>query len=133
MTSRTLQNYLFSLPCCEEEATFFCRTPPLSHLNVYEDERSVVVEAALPGLNKEEVDVIFHEGVLTIRGNKKEEAEDQKRKYYQKADRTFNYQMAVPGLIDENEDPKAEFKNGITKVTFHKQKKAEPKRIVITT
>jgi HSP20 family protein len=127
-----LQKYFLPFPYLEEDELALA-LPSASDLDVYEDEKSVVVAAPLPGLSPDEVDVTFHQGVLTIRGSKREEVEDKKRKYYRKANRTFTYRLTIPGTIDEHEEPKAEFKNGIMKVTFHKQKKAEPKRISIST
>ncbi len=100
-------------------------------LDVYEDENSVVVKAAVPGLQPKDIDITFQKGVLTIRGSKKEEESDKKRRYYKKSSRTFAYQIAVPGNIDETEDPHAELKNGEMIVSFCKKKKEEPKRIPI--
>ena len=119
----------------EEEEKSACCSPftTASDLSISEDESSVYVEAALPGLNQKEIDVTFHEGVLTIRGNKKEEEPDKKRKYYRKANRGYTYQLVVPGNIDEQKEPEAEFKNGIMTIIFAKQRREEPKKIQIKT
>jgi HSP20 family protein len=133
MDGKMLQKYFFPFPFFEEEEE---RWPTASgfgsqDLSVYEDEKSVFVEASLPGLTPEEVEVTFQKGVLTISGNKKEEEEDKKRKYYRRASRMYSYRVAIPGNIDETQEPLAEFKNGIMKISFPKQKKAEPKKIPI--
>jgi HSP20 family protein len=100
-----------------------------SGLQISEDENNVIVEAALPGLNENEIDVTFEKGNLLIRGEKKETEEDKKRKYYRRSSRSFMYHMTVPGNVDESQEPQAEFKNGIARITFAKQKKAQPKKI----
>jgi HSP20 family protein len=130
----SLQKYFFPslLPFFEEaEREWLVPQSQASDLNVYEDAKEVVVEAALPGLSHEEVEVTFQKGVLSIRGNKIEKEEDKARKYYRKASRTYAYQVAIPGNIDETQEPIAEFKNGVMQIRFPKQKKTEPKRIQI--
>lgn len=104
-----------------------------SGLSVFEDEKAVYVEAALPGMDANNIDITFQNGMLSVQGNKKEEQEDKKRRYYRKANRSFFYQLAVPGNISDSQEPKAEFNNGILKLTFTKQKKETPKRIPIKT
>lgn len=130
MNSRMLQKYLFPFPVMDEEDSFFA---PLSSsdLAIYEDEKAVFIEAALPGLTANEVDVTFSKGQLIIRGNKKEEEEDKKRKYFRRANRTYSYSISVPGNIDETAEPSAEFKNGVMKISFLKQRSQEPKKISI--
>jgi HSP20 family protein len=99
-------------------------------LQISEDESTVTVEASLPGLNEHEIDVTFEKGVLMIRGEKKETEEDKKKKYYRRSARSFIYHMTVPGNVDEAAEPKAEFKNGVAHITFQKQRKAQPRRIL---
>jgi HSP20 family protein len=135
--SQMLQKYFFplSFPFMNEEEEKMLNMPfsKGSDLSVYEDDKAVHVEAALPGLNTNEIDVTFQKGVLSIRGSKKEEEADKKRKYYRKASRMYSYQIAIPGNIDESQEPTAEFKDGVMTVSFAKQKKAEPKRIQVKT
>ena len=95
----------------------------LSGLSVYEDDDHVYVEAALPGILPEEIEMIFDKGVLWIKAEKKQESEDKKKKFYRKAMRSFSYRIAVPGEVDESKDPEALCKNGVLKATFFKTKK----------
>ena len=132
--SKMLQKLLLPMSLIEDEDEFW---PNLSHMNasdlsVYEDDNCIVVEAALPGIKRDEVEVVFHKGVLTIRANKREEIEDKKRKYYKKSNQTFVYRLLVPGDIDETQETKAQLENGIMKISFQKQKKEQPKKINIT-
>ena len=39
--------------------------------------------------------------------------------------------MAIPGNVDENQDPEAIYKNGIMKVTFNKVPEPQPKKIAV--
>jgi len=133
--SALLQKCLFPAFFTEEEERLTCCAPftTASDLAISEDEDAVYVEAALPGLSQKEIEVIFHQGVLTIRGAKNEEEPDKRRKYHAQANRAYAYQLLVPGNIDEKREPEAEIKNGIMTITFAKQKKEEPRKIQIKT
>lgn len=100
-------------------------------LSISETDDSIVVEAQLPGLSENDIEVTFEKGTLMIRGEKKETEEDKKRKYFRRMSSSFMYHMTVPGNVDEASEPKAEFKDGIAVITFKKQKKSEPKRIPV--
>lgn len=102
---------------------------PSSGLTVSEDDRHVYVEAAMPGLDADKVEVTFDKGVLWVRGNKEESEEDKNKKFYRKASSSFSYRVAVPGDIDEKAEPDASYKNGVMKVTFAKTPVSEPKKI----
>lgn len=102
-------------------------------LQISEDENSIFVEAAMPGLDDKDIELTYEKGTLMVRGERKETEEDKKRKYYRRSSNSFMYRLNVPGTIDEASEPNAEFKNGVVKVTFSKQKKAQPKRITIQT
>jgi HSP20 family protein len=100
-----------------------------SGLSVYEDKNKITVEAAMPGLSAENIEITFEKGILWIKGEK--ESEEEGKKYYNKASTSFSYRVFVPGNIDEKKEPEAEYKDGIMKVTFLKKKEAEPKKIKI--
>lgn len=93
-----------------------------SGLSVSEDEEKVYIEAAMPGIKSDEIELIFDKNVLWIKGEKQEETEDKKRKFYRRAMRSFSYRVSVPGNIDETKEPEAVYKNGILKVSFKKAK-----------
>ena len=102
-------------------------------LSISEDNNHVYVEAHLPGLKPENIDVTFEKGVLWIRGERHEEEEDKKKKFYKKASSSFSYRVHVPGLIDEKKDPEAVYKDGVMKVSFIKSKENQTKKINIKT
>jgi HSP20 family protein len=102
-----------------------------SGLSVSEDETHVYVEAAVPGLKTDEIEMTFDKGILWIKGEKKEESEEKNKKYYRKALSTFSYRIAVPGNVDDSQHPDAVCKNGVLRVTFTKTSKSEPKKIPI--
>lgn len=102
-----------------------------SGLSVYEDDKNVFVEAALPGIDPKKVEVTFDKGYLWVRGDGTEEEKDAKRKYYRSASRSFSYRVYVPGDIDSSIEPVATCKNGVMTVKFAKSPKAQPKKIAV--
>lgn len=102
-----------------------------SGLTVSEDKTHVHIEAALPGLDPKNIEVTFDNGMLWIRGEKKEEEKDKDKKYYRKASSSFSYRVAIPGKIDEKKEPDAIYKDGIMKVSFVKSGESKSKKIAI--
>ncbi len=100
-----------------------------SGLQISEDETHVFIEASLPGLTENEIDITYEKGTLMVRGEKKETEEDKKKKFYRRSSRSFFYQMSVPENVDDAIEPKAEFKNGVAIISFQKKKKEQPKKI----
>ncbi|MBS0652277.1 MAG: Hsp20/alpha crystallin family protein [Verrucomicrobia bacterium] len=111
----------------EEEEGMLQHFSDASGLSVSEDEKNVYIEASVPGIKAEDIEMSFEKGVLWIRGEKKEETEDKKKKYYRKATSSFSYRIAVPGNVEEGKHPAAVCKNGVLKVTFAKRKGKEVK------
>jgi HSP20 family protein len=101
-----------------------------SGLSVSEDDKHVFVEASVPGVDPDKIEVSYDKGILWIRGQQEQE-KDQSRKYYRKASTSFSYRMAIPGNVDVDKDPEATYKNGIMKVTFNKVPEPQPKKIVV--
>ena len=110
---------------------FFAPTVTGTDLSVSEDDKNVYIEANMPGLDSDDIDVTYHKGQLWLRGDKKEEEKDKKRKFYRYSSNSFSYRLAVPGNINEKSEPDAEYKNGVMKVTFKKLAEAQPKKISV--
>jgi HSP20 family protein len=106
---------------------------PSSDLSVWEEKDHVFVEAPLPGITASDVELTYERGVLTIRGQKKEEKEDKERKYFNKSNTSFLYRLTIPGDVDEGEEPEAKLENGILRISFKKHKKEAPRRINVKT
>lgn len=129
---RSLIPFMWDWPALQEEfselAPFTGRT---SDITISEDQHFVYVEAALPGVHPEDIEVTYDKGVLTIQGNRTETEEDKARKYYRKASRTFSYRIEVPGDLDEQAEPRGSCEKGVMIISFPKSKQSQPKRIQI--
>jgi len=101
-------------------------------VDVYADDEKVVVRADLPGMKQEEVEVSFHDGILTIKGERKHEAEVKEEGYHcvERACGAFHRAVRVPAEVD-GAKAKAELKDGILTITFPKAEWAKARKIKI--
>ncbi len=100
-------------------------------LTISEDEQKVYVEAALPGVNPDNIEVTYQDGFVWIKGEQQEEEEDKKKKYYRKASNSFSYRIAVPGDVDLSKEPEATYEHGMMKISFAKSEESKPRKITI--
>lgn len=100
-------------------------------LSVYEDNKNVYVEANLPGLRPQDIELSLDNGILWIKGEKKEEDRNEEKKYYHRTSNSFSYRVTVPNQIDASKEPKATYKDGIMKVTFAKTNASQSKKIPV--
>lgn len=100
-------------------------------LSVSEDKNHVFVEASLPGIPADKIDLSFDNGRLSIEGQKKEEEKD--REYHKRASSSFYYSAVLPSYIDEEKAPEATYKDGVMTVKFFKngkKKKTIPIKLI---
>lgn len=75
------------------------RWPPV---NIHETDEAIVLEADVPGFDHEDIHVEVGDGTLTIKGETRSEA-DEERERYRRVERfhgTFHRSFALPGSVD---------------------------------
>jgi HSP20 family protein len=107
----------------------FALTP---HMDVKETDKEIVVEAELPGIDEKDVSLSLQDGVLTIRGEKKHERDEEKENYRITERRYGSFQRSVqlPDTVDEDK-VEATFNNGVLKVSLPKRPEAIGKQRAI--
>lgn len=92
----------------------------------------VVLRADLPGLEQKDIEVTLDAGVLTIRGERKEEREAKEEDYYccERWAGAFSRSLEVPPGVDVDKIM-ATFKNGILEVHIPKTKEARGKMVEV--
>jgi len=101
-------------------------------LEVYETPNELVVKVELPGVKKEEVDVIIRDNYLIIKAEKKEEQEEEKEHVHIKERVYGKFERIIPLPADVNADEaKASFKDGVLEIRFPKKSAAKEKKISI--
>ena len=90
-------------------------------VEVSEDAKAIRVSAELPGMDENDVDIVFEDGALLLRGEKRSDVEDRDRHYSEHYYGRFERVVPVPVAIDEDAI-KANFKKGVLTVTLPKSK-----------
>src|SRR5262245_19563017 len=100
-----------------------CRTCAMAmmDLDVIEQGDNLVVKATLPGVKPEDVDVNVENGVLTIRGELREEQEHGQGRYLHRERRygTMARQVMLPRDVDTSAC-EASFEHGVLTLTLPK-------------
>lgn len=107
-----------------------------ARLDVAETDKAVTVTADLPGLEEKDIELSLNENVLSLKGEKKAESEEEGKNFYRK-ERTygaFYREVELPAEIDAAR-VEATFKNGVLTVMLPKSEKAkeETRKIPIKT
>ncbi|MCC7410127.1 MAG: Hsp20/alpha crystallin family protein [Gammaproteobacteria bacterium] len=101
-------------------------------VDLKEEKDSFVLKADLPGVNPKDIEVTMENGVLTIRGERHFESE-QDRSGYRRVERTygsFYRRFALPDSVDA-ERIEAHTDNGVLHVTIPKAERAKPRQIAV--
>ncbi|MFO7983783.1 MAG: Hsp20/alpha crystallin family protein [Desulfuromonadales bacterium] len=100
-------------------------------LNFSEDEQNFYVEALVPGIDTESLDLSVMRGVLSLSGERK--AVNGTDKTWHRRERgagKFMRTVELPAEVDAD-NVKAEYAKGVLTVTLPKAESAKPKRITI--
>ncbi len=95
------------------------------HFDVRDDGKAVTIEAELPGVDEKDVSVVLADGVLTVKGEKKQEREEKKDSYYlsERSFGSFERSLRMPEWVDEAK-VEAHFDKGVLKIVAPKRPEA---------
>jgi len=102
-------------------------------VDILDHDNDIEVQAALPGVKKEDLEVSVTNQTITIRSCTKEEKKTaEKGKYFRREISRGEFQrtLSLPDNVD-GDKAKASFKDGILKVTVPKTEKSKRKSIEI--
>jgi HSP20 family protein len=101
-------------------------------VEISDEEKQIRVTAELPGLEEKDIEVLLDDGVLTLKGEKRSETEDNNRQFSERFYGSFERRIPI-GYEVEDDKVDARFKNGVLTVTLPKTAKAQSqaKRIEI--
>jgi HSP20 family protein len=91
-----------------------------------------VVTAEIPGIDAKDLDVTLSDGILTVKGEKKQEKEDKGENYHrvERSYGSFHRSFRIPEKV-ESEKVDASYKDGVLKLTLLKAETSEPKKIEV--
>ncbi len=101
-------------------------------VDIYEQNGNIVLKAELPGVDAKDVDVRVENNILTLSGERKLENEVKRENYHrvERAYGSFTRSFTLPNVVD-TEKIKAEYKDGLLRMTLPKKDEARPKQISI--
>ena len=102
--------------------------------DIYETVDTFIVKMELPGIQpKEDIKVVLEGNRLIVEGNRIDRTQTKKEHYYQdEIDYgPFSRLIQLPDVIDEEAEPKVNYKDGFLEIVLPKKRTEKHKSIVI--
>lgn len=96
--------------------------------DIYEKDGKYNIEMDAIGFNKEDMNISYDNGYLTVELSTNEEKEDKKKNYIKRERYQKDYKRTFYVGEINSEEITANFKDGVLKVTVPKQEKIESKK-----
>ena len=103
-------------------------------VDIKENSERFVITADIPGVEPEDIEVTMNDGVLTIRGERKLETQEEGDNGYRRVERvygSFYRRFTLPDTADA-EAISANGKHGVLEVVIPKRAALQPKRIAVS-
>ncbi|MBW2287482.1 MAG: Hsp20/alpha crystallin family protein [Deltaproteobacteria bacterium] len=100
-------------------------------VDVAESEDRYIVTVELPGSSKDDISLECHDNVLTIKGEKRNEREENEEHhhYVERSFGSFTRSFRMPP--DASDDIKAKFRDGVLTVSVQKHEEKKPRVVSI--
>ena len=101
-------------------------------VDIYEQDGNIVLKAELPGVDPKAVDIRLENNTLTLRGERKLDQEVKEDNYHrvERSYGSFSRSFTLPTVVDQG-NIKAEYRDGVLKLTLPKREEAKPRQIQI--
>ncbi len=104
----------------------------LPSLDVAETKNEIVVKSEVPGMDAKDIDISLSDGILTIKGEKKQE-KDEKEENYHLVERSYGSltrSIQIPTKV-QGDKIQTSYKNGVLSIVLPKSEEAKKKAIKI--
>ena len=103
--------------------------PPV---DIYEDEKKVVIKLEVPGIEEKDLDVRVENNTLTVRGERKFESEEKEENFHriERSYGSFYRAFTLPTTVDADH-VEAKYTAGVLKLELKKKVEAQPKQIKV--
>lgn len=100
--------------------------------DVFEDDEGVTLRFELAGVDPKNVDIRFENGVLTLKGERKLDREEERQNYHrvELSYGAFTRSFSLPGTVDAD-NIHAQSQHGLLTVFVPKRKEARPRSIEV--
>ena len=101
-------------------------------VDIKEEANRFVIKADIPGVDPKDIEITMEKGILTIKGERAEEKEEEKEGYkrVERSRGTFYRRFSLPDSADADRI-EARGKDGVLEIFLPKQEKEQPRRIVV--
>ena len=101
-------------------------------VEVYEEGDALFLQAELPGMRREDVEVSIDDRVLTLSGERKAKGAGDERRYHlrESGSGKFERKFALPDYIDTAQ-VEAALQDGVLTLTLHKRPELKPRKIEV--
>jgi HSP20 family protein len=101
-------------------------------LDVVEKGDAYLVKASVPGIKPDQLEITYNKGLLTIKGEVRDETETDQGEYHLRERRygTFSRTIALPSTVNA-EDIQANYENGVLMLKLPLAEEIKPRRIAI--
>jgi HSP20 family protein len=101
-------------------------------VDIFENKDQIVLEAELPGMNREDFELTIENNVITLRGERRFEKKDENDNYHrvERSYGSFTRSFTLPQTVTA-ESAAAEYRNGVLRVTLPKREEIKARRIEI--
>jgi HSP20 family protein len=102
-------------------------------VDLVETDDEIIVKADLPGVQKNDLELTVTDSLLTIKGEKRAEANGEKRKIFRKETwvGSFGRTIELPSLID-TQKVRAELKDGVLTIEIPKKEEAKARLVKVS-
>lgn len=102
-------------------------------VDIYEDKERLILEAELPGMNRDDFEISVENNVITLKGERKFEKKTEGDNYHrvERSYGTFTRSFTLPQTVTA-EGAAADFENGVLRVSLPKREETKARRIEIT-
>src|SRR5205085_7535775 len=120
---RTLQDEVNRLFSINLSRTFddegIARGAWMPSVDIYENKDQIVLEAELPGMNREDFDLSIENNVITLRGERRFEKKDDSDNYHrvERSYGSFTPSFTLPPTVS-GQSATGEYGNGVLRVTL---------------
>jgi len=101
-------------------------------VDIYESKDHIVLEAELPGMNRDDFELSVENNVITLRGERQFEKKDETDNYHrvERSYGSFTRSFTLPQTVSA-EGATAEYRNGVLRVNLPKREETKARRIQI--
>lgn len=127
---RLFENFLPGRPTDGDEALESVVWAP--RMDLSETEDAYFIHLDLPGMKKEDVSINFHEGTLSVSGERQQEDKEENHKFIriERSYGRFYRSFSLPQTVN-TEGIEASFENGVLNIRVPKAEEVKPRRIDI--